>query len=95
MALEPSRVNQPPQPTNGLRLGELLVRAGYVTQAQVDVALHAAHEQGCKLGTALVRLGCLDRTTLARALGKLRRVMWLDPSEIERIDLDLARKLPA
>lgn len=79
----------------GLRLGELLVRAGYVTQSQVDVALHAASEQGCKLGTALVRLGYLDTRTLARALGKLRHIMWLDPSEIDRIDLDLARKLPS
>lgn len=77
-----------------LRLGELLVRAGYATPAQIDVALHAASEQGCKLGTALVRLGYLDRETLARALGKLRRIRPLSSAEAASIDVQLAKRLP-
>ncbi len=77
-----------------LRLGELLVRAGYVTPAQIDIALHAASEQGCKLGTALVRLGYLDRETLTRALGKLRRIRPLTAVDAQNIDAHLARRLP-
>jgi hypothetical protein len=42
-----------------------------------------------------VRLGYLDPATLARALGKLRRVPWVEPEAFSQLDMELARRLPA
>ena len=56
-----------------MKLGELLVREGLISAAQVDVALGLHRRFACRLGSVLVELGYVDSDVLARALsGQLR-----------------------
>jgi len=50
------------------RLGELLVDAGAVEEAQLQAALDAQKASGRPLGMTLVRMGFLDEITLIRSL---------------------------
>jgi len=49
-----------------LRLGEMLVQAGRITQAQLDTALSLQKETGSKLGEVLVQLGLVVETEIER-----------------------------
>jgi hypothetical protein len=50
------------------KLGELLVEAGAVKEAQLQAALNAQKDSGHPLGMTLVRMGFLDEITLIRSL---------------------------
>jgi hypothetical protein len=50
------------------KLGELLVEAGAVEEAQLQAALDAQEDSGRPLGMTLVRMGFLDEITLIRTL---------------------------
>ena len=50
------------------KLGELLVEAGAVEEAQLQAALDAQKDSGRPLGMTLVRMGFLDEVTLIRTL---------------------------
>ncbi len=52
------------------RLGELLVRAGHIDEAQLQQALEAQREQGGRLGANLVRLGQIDEAQLVSFLSQ-------------------------
>lgn len=52
------------------RLGELLLRAGALTEPQLKEALESQVIHGGRLGTNLLELGLIDEQTLAAALGK-------------------------
>jgi len=51
------------------RLGEWLVNRGLLRRSQLFEALNLAFRERCRLGDALVRLGCIDRETLEREVG--------------------------
>jgi hypothetical protein len=51
-----------------LRIGELLVQLGYVSQEEVDAALEAQEQTGQRLGEILVERGKLSEFALASAL---------------------------
>jgi MSHA biogenesis protein MshE len=53
-----------------LRLGELLVRQGVVTEAQLTVALEQQKKTGRKLGRVLVESGYVTEEGLSRALAR-------------------------
>lgn len=53
-----------------ITLGELLIREGLATPAQIESALKAQVIFGGRLGTNLVELGVLDLETLTRVLAK-------------------------
>jgi len=56
-----------------MKVGELLVREGLISAAQLDVALGLQRRFACRLGSVLVELGYVDSDVLARALsGQLR-----------------------
>jgi type IV pilus assembly protein PilB len=67
------------------RLGELLVRAGVLSAAQLDDVLNVA-SHGERLGTTLLRLGLVGESDLADALAIQLR--------LERVDLDAVRAEP-
>ncbi len=50
------------------RIGEMLVDAGEITQAQVDEALVVQAQKGGTIGMILVNLGYLDRGVLINFL---------------------------
>jgi type IV pilus assembly protein PilB len=58
------------RPRARLRLGELLVRAGYLDPARLEAALAEQRRWGGRLGRILVEMGFLDERTIARALSE-------------------------
>ena len=64
------------------RLGELLVQAGYLTQAQLEAALREQSSWGGRLGQNLVDAGLINETALASAIARQLR--------LRVVDLDLA-----
>jgi len=80
-------------------LGEMLVAAGAVSQAQLHEAQALQRQGGLRLSEALLKLGHVDETTLARALAKSEGLPFVDltrgqvPSQLlERIPADFARE---
>lgn len=57
-----------------MRLGELLISAKVITEAQLVEALDAQVMWGARLGTALVELGLVDLDGLSNALGFQRKL---------------------
>jgi type IV pilus assembly protein PilB len=84
-----------------LRIGELLIQEGKLTEHRLQEALAEQQSSGQKLGEVLVRLGFVDETTLiqvlARQLGILRVVLDLMPPVaqdlLKHIPEDVARRL--
>jgi type IV pilus assembly protein PilB len=81
------------------KLGELLVQAGAIDEAQLKSALGEQRQWGRPLGMTLVRMGFLDEETLVHTLAsqlglpvvKLagKRV---NPEVLERVPVDMAEK---
>ncbi len=81
------------------RLGEILVRAGTVTQQQVADALALQSEQGGRLGNLLVEMGHLSEATLLELLAQHFGVpaihledLDIEPAVIQIVPAELARK---
>lgn len=60
-----------------LRIGELLVAAGILTQEQLDEALRVQGQTKRRLGEVLVTLGHVDETRLTQALSQQLSVPWI------------------
>jgi hypothetical protein len=75
------------------RLGEVLLKAGHITAAQLEEALEHQRGTPLRLGQMLVRLGWLRETTMREALCTQLHVNFVDLDAIA-IDRDLARLIP-
>src|SRR5262245_5670538 len=73
-----------------VRLGEVLLKAGYITTAQLDEALEHQRGTPLRLGQMLVRLGWVRETTMRHALCTQLHVNFIDIDAIA-IDRDVAR----
>lgn len=51
-----------------IRLGDLLIKAGVVNDAQLNAALNEQRQWGGRLGAILVRMGALSEDLLVKAL---------------------------
>jgi hypothetical protein len=60
----------PPRPAGKERIGELLIKAGIVTGAQVAEALELQSREGGKTFENLIKLGHLDKTALHEFLSR-------------------------
>lgn len=60
-----------------LRIGELLVSAGILTQEQLEEALRVQGQTKRRLGEVLVTLGHVDETRLTQALSQQLSVPWI------------------
>src|SRR5688572_5284116 len=67
------------------RLGDLFVREGLITDAQLAQALAEAKKEGTRLGFALVKLGFVAEEELTRMLAKQYRVPAVD---LEKVNVD-------
>ncbi len=76
-----------------MRLGELLLADGLLTDEQVQTALRAQVMWGGRLGTNLVELGSIDLDALSSALGRLHTRPAALARHFERVDPDLQRLL--
>jgi type IV pilus assembly protein PilB len=65
------------------RLGELLVRKGYITPEQLNKAIEEQRHHGGPLGTHLVKLGCLTEDALLAYLQKEYRLPIADPANLD------------
>jgi type IV pilus assembly protein PilB len=81
------------------KFGELLLRAGKITQAQLNEALALQKDQGGRVGTNLVKLGYITDRQLVDALSQHFKVpavelsgTEIDESVIKIIPADIARK---
>jgi hypothetical protein len=77
------------------RLGDLLVQAGRVTQAQVEEAARAQVAYGGRIGTCLVELDHIEIDELAAFLGRQHRLPPAARRHFERADKELQALLPA
>ncbi|MGE5403458.1 MAG: GspE/PulE family protein [Candidatus Saccharibacteria bacterium] len=88
-----------PNPVPKLRLGELLVQAGAITEAQLNKALQIQKRTGAKLGETLVREGMITQTQLATVLETQLGIHHvdlktapIDPEAVRRIPENVARR---
>ena len=77
------------------KLGETLVDAGKITEAQLHRALTAQLIFGGHLGTSLLELGYLDEETLGETLSALFGAPYADVDMISRVPYSVVRSLPA
>jgi type IV pilus assembly protein PilB len=72
-------VTQPlKDPSKRIRLGELLVHAGVITQAQLEEALFKQKKIGGRLGDVLRQLGFVSEETLIEFIGKQLGIPFVD-----------------
>ena len=55
---------------HSLKVGELLIRAGVISEAQLERALAEQHHWGRRLGVTLIKLGLVEENHLVRALAQ-------------------------
>jgi type II secretory ATPase GspE/PulE/Tfp pilus assembly ATPase PilB-like protein len=65
-----------------IRLGESLIEAGIITQAQLDEALRRGASTGERLGEALVGLGFISERDLLKSLARDADIPFLEPREL-------------
>jgi len=77
-----------------IRIGDLLVQSGYITQEQLEEALIKQKEmpQGTKIGDTLISLGYVSETQFVRALSQRLKVAFVDLSS-EQIDYEAVKKI--
>ncbi|MDH3614700.1 MAG: ATPase, T2SS/T4P/T4SS family [Gammaproteobacteria bacterium] len=76
-----------------LRLGELLLEAGAITQDQLEQALTLQKQTGHKLGRALTEVGAIEESELYKFLAKRLEIDYLDLSSI-KLQADTVMLLP-
>jgi type IV pilus assembly protein PilB len=69
--------------SDGQRIGELLLAAGLVTQAQLSAALHEQEADSGRLGEILVRLGYVNEIDLTQILSNQLSVAWVSLRHVD------------
>jgi hypothetical protein len=77
-----------------IRLGDLLVRAGVITEGQLQLALQQQKQNGARLGVVLVRASVLSEDLLVKALSRqlglpranLAEPLRVPPQVFDRLD---------
>lgn len=82
-----------PNPQQKLRLGDLLVQAGAITEDQLKAALESQKASGLRLGETLVKDGFITQRQLAGVLETQLGIRSID-LRIAPIDFDAARRVP-
>ena len=84
----PPKPPPPPPPTGvapppRLRIGELLISAGVLTDVQLEEALQKPRTEGERIGDVLVRLGFVTETQLTQTLSQQLSVPWVSLYHVE------------
>ncbi len=80
-------------PQRKIRIGDLLVSSGVITEAQLNQALSDQKKTGQKLGTTLVDLGFIDETRLLEFVSQQLQIPLVDVLSI-RVESRDVRLLP-
>src|SRR5688572_2874578 len=76
------------------RIGDLLVREGLITPAQLTSALQDAKASNTRIGFSLVKLGFMQEADLTRTLAKQYRVPAVDLDRVT-VDPKIIKLIPA
>src|SRR6185369_9991531 len=79
--------------TPRVRLGELLVRAGLITEGQLEEALVEQRRVGKRLGSLLVETGLVSETQVTQILSQQLSVPWVSLHHID-FTRDLLNLIP-
>ncbi len=66
-----------------IRIGDMLVAAGFVTDAQVEEAVRAQRKSGLRLGEELVELGFVSEVQLTQILSNQLSIPWVSLYHVE------------
>ncbi len=75
-----------------VRLGELLIREGKLTEPQLQQALVRQKQTGRRLGAVLQDMGFVSDETIARLLAAQLKLPFFEP-RLENVDIPVARRL--
>ncbi len=78
-----------------LRLGDLLISQGYITEEQLNKALKSQGFYGGKLGTNLVEAGAISETQLADVLAKQLGLPCAQASDFDSVSDEALKAVPA
>ncbi|MEQ8954997.1 MAG: ATPase, T2SS/T4P/T4SS family, partial [Gammaproteobacteria bacterium] len=76
-----------------IRIGDLLVQSGVITEQQLDTALEKQREKGQKLGRILIDLGFVDEDRFLGLLGQQLQIPYIDLKRYD-FDVSLIQRLP-
>ena len=76
------------------KLGDLLLKEGVITNAQLEEALKCQVIFGGKLGTNLIEMGLVEENALARVLSRKLGVPCAEESELMRIPPEVIKLIP-
>ncbi len=79
--------------TKKIRLGDLLVEKGLITEEQLQFALGEQKKLGRKLGNTLIELGMIDENSLLNLLANQLNIPLIDINNYNYSD-EVAKKLP-
>ena len=88
-----TKVKAATAPHRKIRIGDLLVSNGVITEAQLMSALAEQKKTGQKLGNTLVDMGLIDETRLLEFLSQQLQIPLIDVAGT-RVDPSVARLLP-
>lgn len=77
-----------------IKIGELLIREGLITPAELEEALKAQVIFGGRLGTNLIEMGLLEEDDIARVLSRKLKVPFIEPAELMEIPQQVLALLP-
>jgi type II secretory ATPase GspE/PulE/Tfp pilus assembly ATPase PilB-like protein len=78
-----------------LKLGELLIKKGVITQGQLDLALREHNKTGELLGKALVRLGFISEEQLLMTLAEQLSIQFIPALKNKAVPDDVIKAVPA
>ncbi|PTS82077.1 MSHA biogenesis protein MshE [Pseudomonas sp. HMWF032] len=76
-----------------VRLGDLLIQAGLLSDAQLQLALQDQKRTGAKLGRTVVDMGFVDEVRLLTALSEQMKIPFIDLKHF-KFDQELVQRLP-
>ena len=76
-----------------IRLGDMLVQNGLISEGQLQLALDEQKRSGAKLGRAVVDMGFISEQKLLEALSRQLDIPWVDLRQF-RFDEALIQRLP-
>ena len=77
-----------------LRLGDLLINQGIITEEQLQKGLEIQEEKGCKLGEALVETNIVAEETIVKILSEQLRLSYVDLTNA-KIEDDILELVPS
>ena len=79
----------------GYRIGETLVKEGFISEEQLSASLTYQNQHGGRLGSSLVQLGYISEDRLSSMLGKMSLYPCADKGDLHNIPSSVISLIPA